>query len=65
MPIIDPSVEEPARQMLGHAIRGDFAELAAAIRAGGGARYRQVLGAVPGHGGVYRCRRQRPVTHRR
>ena len=44
MPIIDPKVEEPARQMLGHAIRGEVAELAAAIRAGGSERYRQVLG---------------------
>jgi hypothetical protein len=41
MPIIDPKVEEPARQMLGHAIRSELAELAAAIRAGGGERYRQ------------------------
>jgi hypothetical protein len=44
MPIIDQEVEEPARQMLGHAIRGELAELAAAIRAGGSERYRQVLG---------------------
>jgi len=44
MPIIDPKVEEPARQMLGHAIRGERAELAAAIRAGGSERRRQVLG---------------------
>jgi hypothetical protein len=44
MPIIDPKVEERARQMLGHAIRGELAELAAAIRAGGSERYRQVLG---------------------
>ena len=44
MPIIDPKVEEPARQMLGHAIRGELAELAAAIRAGGSERYQQVLG---------------------
>jgi hypothetical protein len=44
MPIIDPKVEEPARQMLGHAIRGELAELAAAIRADGGERRRQVLG---------------------
>jgi hypothetical protein len=44
MPIIDPKVEEPARQMLGCAIRGELAELAAAIRDGGSERYRQVLG---------------------
>jgi hypothetical protein len=44
MPIIDPKVEEAARQMLGHAIRGEVAELAAAIRAGGGERRRRVLG---------------------
>ena len=44
MPIIDPKVEEAARQMLGHAIRGEVAELAAAIRVGGGERRRQVLG---------------------
>ena len=44
MPIIDPKVEEPARQMLGHAIRGELAELAAAIRAGDSERFRQVLG---------------------
>jgi hypothetical protein len=44
MSIIDPKVEEPARQMLGHAICGELAELAAAIRAGGSERYRQVVG---------------------
>jgi hypothetical protein len=44
MPIIDPKVEEPARQMLGHAIRGELPELAAAIRAGGSERHRRVLG---------------------
>jgi hypothetical protein len=44
MPVIDPKVEEPARQMLGHAIRGELAELAAAVRAGGSERRRQVLG---------------------
>ena len=44
MPIIDPQVEEPARQMLGHAIRGELAELAAAIRAGGSEWRRRVLG---------------------
>jgi hypothetical protein len=44
MPIIDPKVEGPARQMLGHAIRGEQAELAAAIRAGGTEWRRRVLG---------------------
>lgn len=36
MPIIDPKVEEPARQMPGHAIRGELAELAGTIRAADG-----------------------------
>jgi hypothetical protein len=33
---IDPKIEEPARDMLGHAIRGELQELAAFIQAGGG-----------------------------
>jgi hypothetical protein len=44
MPIIDPGTEEPARTMLGHAIRGETQDLAALIRSAGDERYRQVLG---------------------
>jgi len=44
MPIIDPRTEEPARDMLGHAIRGETQDLSALIQAVGGERYRQVLG---------------------
>jgi hypothetical protein len=41
---IDPKVEEPTRDMLGHAIRGELQDLAALIQSAGGERYRQVLG---------------------
>ena len=44
MPIIDPKVEEPTRDMLGHAIRGELQDLSALMRSVGGERYRQVLG---------------------
>lgn len=44
MPIIDPKVEEPTRDMLGLAIRGELTELAALIQSVGGERYRQILG---------------------
>jgi hypothetical protein len=44
MPIIDPKVEEPTRDMLGHAIRGELQDLAALIQSVGGERYRQALG---------------------
>jgi hypothetical protein len=44
MPIIDPRTEEPARDMLGHAIRGETQGLSTLIRAVGDERYRQVLG---------------------
>jgi hypothetical protein len=44
MPTIDPTVEEPTRDMLGHAIRGERSDLAALIRSAGNERYRQVLG---------------------
>jgi hypothetical protein len=42
--IIDPRVEEPTRDMLGHAIRGELAELATLIHAVGADRYRQAIG---------------------
>jgi hypothetical protein len=44
MGIIDPKIEEPTRDMLGHAIRGELPELAALIQAVGDERYRQALG---------------------
>ena len=44
MPIIDPKVEEPTRDMLGHVIRGELQDLSALMRSVGGERYRQVLG---------------------
>jgi hypothetical protein len=44
MPIIDPTVEEPTRDMLGHAIRGEMQDLAALIQSVGNERYRQALG---------------------
>ena len=44
MPTIDPRTEEPAREMLGHAIRGELQDLAALMQSAGGERYRQVLG---------------------
>jgi hypothetical protein len=44
MPIIDPKVEEPTRDMLGHAIRGELQPLASLIQSVGGERYRQGLG---------------------
>jgi hypothetical protein len=44
MTVIDPTTEEPAREMLGHAIRGETDELAALIRSAGDERYRRVLG---------------------
>jgi hypothetical protein len=44
MTVIDPTTEESAREMLGHAIRGETGELAALIRSAGNERYRQVLG---------------------
>lgn len=44
MPIIDPEVEEPTRDMLGHAIRGELADLATQIHTTGSDRYRQAMG---------------------
>jgi hypothetical protein len=44
MPIIDPKVEEPTRDMLGHAIRGELQHLAALIQSVGNERYRQAIG---------------------
>jgi hypothetical protein len=44
MPIIDRRTEEPARDMLGHAIRGETQDLSTLIQAAGDERYRQVLG---------------------
>ena len=43
MPFIDPDVEEPTRNMLGHAIRGELDDLAAMIQSVDGDRYRRVL----------------------
>jgi hypothetical protein len=36
MQVIDPKVEKPARDMLGHAIRGELQDLAVLIQAVGG-----------------------------
>jgi hypothetical protein len=44
MPIIDPQAEKSARDMLGHAIRGEVQELAPLIQSAGGRQYQQVLG---------------------
>lgn len=44
MPIIDPKTEEPTRDMLGHAIRGELKDLAALIQSVGNERYRQAIG---------------------
>ena len=44
MPIIDPKVEEPMRDMLGHAVRGELQDLASLIRSVGNKRYKQTLG---------------------
>jgi hypothetical protein len=44
MPFIDPKVEEPTRDMLGHAIRGELPDLAAVIQSVGNERYKQALG---------------------
>ena len=44
MPIIDPKVEEPTRDMLGHAIRGELQDLAPLIQSVGDERYKQALG---------------------
>jgi hypothetical protein len=43
MPVIDPEVEEPTRDMLGHAIRGELPDLASLILILGGEQYRHVL----------------------
>jgi hypothetical protein len=44
MPIIDPRVEKPTRDMLGHAVRGELQDLAALIHSVGGEQYRYALG---------------------
>jgi hypothetical protein len=44
MRAIDPKVEKPVREMLGHAIRGETQELATEIQTLGGETYRQVIG---------------------
>jgi hypothetical protein len=42
--MIDPTVEEPTRDMLGHAIRGEMEDLSALIQSVGNERYRSALG---------------------
>jgi hypothetical protein len=44
MPIIVPRTEEPAREMLGHAVRGETQGLSALIESLGDERHRQALG---------------------
>ena len=44
MPIIDPKVEEPTREMLGYAVRGELQDLASLIQSVGNERYKQTLG---------------------
>ena len=41
--VIDPKVEIPTREMLGHAIRGELQELATVIHAAGNETYRQSI----------------------
>jgi len=41
---IDPKVEEPTRDMLGHAIRGELQELSTLVQSVGNERFKQVLG---------------------
>jgi hypothetical protein len=41
---IDPKIEKPTRTMLGHAIRGELAELAQVIRAAGDEGYNASIG---------------------
>jgi hypothetical protein len=43
MRIIDPRIEKPTRDMLGHAIRGELQDLAVLMQAAGGETYRHVL----------------------
>jgi hypothetical protein len=43
IPVIDPKVEEPTRDMLGHAIRGELPDLASLILSVGGEQYLYVL----------------------
>lgn len=44
MPFIDPEVERPAREILGHAISGELDELDILIQSIGGDQYGRVLG---------------------
>jgi hypothetical protein len=43
MTVIDPRTEEPAREMLGYAIRGETQDLAVLIQSAGDHTYRRVL----------------------
>lgn len=43
MPAIDPKVEEPTRDMLGHAIRGELEDLGAMVHAVGNETYTKVV----------------------
>lgn len=41
---IDPRIEKPARAMLGHAIKGELADLSVMVQAAGGETYKEILG---------------------
>lgn len=44
MKAVDPKIEKPTREMIGHALRGELQDLAVLIQATGGEAYRQVIG---------------------
>jgi hypothetical protein len=44
MPLIDPTIEQPTREMLRHAFDGELDELAILIQSVGADQYRRVLG---------------------
>jgi hypothetical protein len=61
---IDPKVEEAARDLLGHAIRGEFAEFAAVIEAIGAPRFLEADSLclrVAGYAAIDACGHQWPT----
>jgi hypothetical protein len=48
MHTLDPAIEEPTREMLGHSIRGEFQDLSILIQSVGNDGYRQALGFCVG-----------------
>jgi hypothetical protein len=58
--LIDPRVEKPTREMLGHVIRGELQELATVIHSAGNETYRQSIALcllVAGYVSVDVCKR--------